>query len=94
MDYAPKGTRGGEMPSKKDKPKRKTRSKKKDSEIETLRSAMIMLSREDIEWLDELVAHLKRSRRKTSKSEVIRLAINRLRKMKEAEILEELRFME
>ena len=82
------------MPSKKDKPKRKTRAKKKDSEIETLRSAMIMLSREDIEWLDELVVHLKRSRRKTSKSEVIRLAINRLRKMKEAEILEELRFME
>ncbi len=81
------------MPVKKDKPKRSSR-KKKESKPEAFRSTIVMLAREDIEWLDELVVRLKRSRRKTSKSEVIRLAVGKLKKMKEDDILEELRFLE
>ncbi len=55
---------------------------------------IVMLAREDIEWLDELVVHLKRARRKTSKSEVIRLSLKKIRGMSESEILNDLRFLE
>jgi hypothetical protein len=42
---------------------------------EALKKTIVMLAREDIEWLDELVVHLRRARRKTSKKEVIRLGL-------------------
>ncbi len=61
---------------------------------EALKKTIVILAREDIEWLDELVVHLKRARRKTSKSEVIRLSLKKLRKMTESEILNDLRFLE
>jgi len=82
------------MPAKKDKPGRLSRSRKKDSKPEAFKSTIVMLTKEDIEWLDELVVHLKRSRRKTSKSEIVRMAIKKFKNMKEDEILEKLRFLE
>jgi hypothetical protein len=41
----------------------------------TLRKALFVVDATDLEWLDTTVALLKRKRRKTNKSEIIRLGL-------------------
>jgi hypothetical protein len=52
----------------------------------TLRKALFVVDASDLEWLDSTVANLKRKRRKTNKSELVRLGLS-IMKAKSAEEL-------
>lgn len=56
--------------------------------------ALLNLTTEDVHWLNEITAKLKRPRRKTNKSELVRLGISLLQERDQAEILEALRTFE
>jgi hypothetical protein len=60
----------------------------------TVRKALFVLDIEDLEWLDVTVAHLKRKRRKTNKSELMRLGIALMKRLSEEELRQHLRELE
>ena len=55
---------------------------------------LFLLKSTDVEWLNEVATRLKGSRRKTNKSELIRLGIHLLQQKPEDEVLELLRRFE
>jgi hypothetical protein len=55
---------------------------------------LISLYPADIAWLDATLRRLKRKRRKTAKSEMIRLGIARLKRLSDEELLDLLRTLE
>jgi len=56
-----------------------------------VRKALFVLAAEDLEWLDSTVAHLKRKRRRTNKSELVRLGIALIKQLSEDELRQQLR---
>jgi hypothetical protein len=50
------------------------------------RRALFVLDVEDVEWLDDAVTTLKRKRRKTSRSQLVRLGVSLLRGMSQEDI--------
>ena len=59
--------------------------------IPALERTMFTLERDDVTWLDTTVAQLKWVRRRTTKSEMVRLGISVLRQCKPDELRELLR---
>jgi hypothetical protein len=57
----------------------------------TIRKALFVLDVQDLEWLDTTVARLKRTRRKTSKSELMRLGVSMMKQLSEEELRRRLR---
>jgi hypothetical protein len=57
----------------------------------SIRKALFVLDAEDLEWLDATVTSLKRKRRKTNKSELIRLGIALMKQLSEEELRQHLR---
>ena len=55
---------------------------------------LIVLGAHDVEWIDQTVSILKRRRRKTNGSELIRLGLSLLREMNEDELQRRLREFE
>jgi hypothetical protein len=55
---------------------------------------LISLYPTDVAWLAATVTRLKRKRRKTAKSELVRLGLSLLKRQSEAELLEQLRTLE
>jgi hypothetical protein len=56
-----------------------------------VRKALFVLDVEDLEWLDSTVTQLKRKRRKTNKSELMRLGIALMKRLSEEELRQQLR---
>ena len=56
-----------------------------------VRKALFVLDVEDMEWLDSTVTQLKRKRRKTNKSELMRLGIALMKRLSEEELRQQLR---
>ena len=59
-----------------------------------VRKALFVLDVEDLEWLDSTVAQLKRKRRRTNKSELMRLGIALMKRLSEEELRQHLRELE
>jgi hypothetical protein len=57
----------------------------------SVRKALFVLDVEDLEWLDSTVTQLKRKRRKTNKSELMRLGIALMKRLSEEELRQQLR---
>jgi hypothetical protein len=57
----------------------------------TVRKALFVLDAQDLEWLDITVARLKRTRRKTNKSELMRLGVFMMKQLSEEELRRRLR---
>ena len=60
----------------------------------TFRKALFVLDAQDLEWLDTTVATLKRKRRKTNKSELMRLGVSLMKQMSEDDLRKRLRELE
>lgn len=60
----------------------------------SLRKALFVLEAGDLEWLDATVAVLKRRRRRTSKSELMRLGLSLMKDKSEEELRQLLRNFE
>ncbi len=56
-----------------------------------VRKALFVLDVEDLEWLDSTVTQLKRKRRRTNKSELMRLGIALMKRLSEEELRQQLR---
>ena len=56
--------------------------------------ALFVLDEDDIRWLDDTVNRLKRTRRKTSKSQLVRLGVSLIRDMSQEELIRLLRDFE
>ena len=56
-----------------------------------VRKALFVLDVEDLEWLDSTVTQLKRKRRRTNKSELMRLGIAIMKRLSEEELRQQLR---
>ena len=59
-----------------------------------VRKALFVLDIEDLEWLDATVVQLKRKRRRTNKSELMRLGIALMKRLSEEELRQQLRELE
>ena len=57
----------------------------------TVRKALFVLDVQDLEWLDMTVARLKRTRRKTNKSELMRLGISLMKQLSDEALRHRLR---
>lgn len=60
----------------------------------TLRKALFVVDATDLEWLDSIVATLKKKRRKTNKSELIRLGLSMMKAKNPEELAKMLRAFE
>jgi hypothetical protein len=60
----------------------------------TLRKALFVVDSTDLEWLDSTVATLKRKRRKTNKSELVRLGLSLVKEKSSDELGQLLRNLE
>jgi len=60
----------------------------------TARKALFVVDVSDLEWLDLTVANLKRKRRKTNKSEIIRLGLSLMKEKSPEELTKLLRSFE
>jgi hypothetical protein len=59
-----------------------------------VRKALFVLDVEDLEWLDSTVTQLKRKRRRTNKSELMRLGVALMKRLSEEELRQQLRELE
>lgn len=75
-------------PKKLTEKERESLGKKLLSQKSELKKALFVIESEDLEWLDTTVADLKRTRRRSNKSEIIKLGISLLKEKSQEELKE------